>query len=81
MFVAILGRAFLHEHPSRTAWLGMGLAIAGTAVITGADFALDRRALVGDLLALGVLMAGVGAVVVTYFGVVPFRPVELPGES
>lgn len=52
VFVAILGRAFLREHPSRTAWLGMGFAIAGTAVITGADFALDRRALVGDLLAL-----------------------------
>ena len=52
VFVAILGRAFLHERPSRTAWLGMALAIAGTAVITGADFALDRRALLGDLLAL-----------------------------
>jgi drug/metabolite transporter (DMT)-like permease len=52
VFVAVLGRAFLHERPSRTAWLGMGLAIAGTAVIAGADFAVDRRALAGDVLAL-----------------------------
>lgn len=52
VFVAILGRAFLRERPSRTAWAGMALAIVGTAVIAGADFALDRRALVGDLLAL-----------------------------
>jgi drug/metabolite transporter (DMT)-like permease len=52
VFVAVLGRAFLRERPSRTAWLGMGLAIAGTVVIAGADFAIDRRALAGDLLAL-----------------------------
>jgi drug/metabolite transporter (DMT)-like permease len=52
VFVALLGRAFLREHPSRMAWLGMGLAISGTAVIAGADFALDRRALTGDVLAL-----------------------------
>jgi drug/metabolite transporter (DMT)-like permease len=52
VFVAILGRAVLGERPARTAWLGMGLAIAGTIVIAGADFAVDRRALVGDVLAL-----------------------------
>lgn len=52
VFVAILGRAFLNERPSRAAWGGITLAIAGTAIIAGADFALDRRALLGDLLAL-----------------------------
>jgi drug/metabolite transporter (DMT)-like permease len=52
VFVALLGRAFLRERPSRSAWLGIGLAIAGTGVIAGADLALDRRALLGDLLAL-----------------------------
>ncbi|CAN5804906.1 DMT family transporter [soil metagenome] len=52
VFVAILGRALLDEHPSRAAWAGIALAIAGTVVIAGADFALDRRALLGDLLAL-----------------------------
>ena len=52
VFVAVLGRAFLGERPSRAAWAGIGLAILGTGVIAGADFALDRRALLGDALAL-----------------------------
>lgn len=52
VFVAILGRAFLKERPSRAAWGGIVLAVAGTVVIAGADFALGRRALMGDLLAL-----------------------------
>jgi drug/metabolite transporter (DMT)-like permease len=52
VFVAVLGRAFLRERPSRAAWTGIGLAILGTGVIAGADFALDRRALLGDALAL-----------------------------
>jgi drug/metabolite transporter (DMT)-like permease len=52
VFVAILGRALLNERPTAMAWAGIGLAIAGTGVIAGADFALDRRALLGDLLAL-----------------------------
>ena len=34
--------------------------------------------LVGDLAVIAALMAGVGAVTVTYFGVARFRPVELP---
>ncbi|HUF89490.1 MAG TPA: DMT family transporter [Gemmatimonadota bacterium] len=52
VFVALLGRAFLRERPSRNAWMGIGLALVGTGVIAGADLALDRRALLGDLLAL-----------------------------
>jgi drug/metabolite transporter (DMT)-like permease len=52
VFVAILGRALLNERPTRAAWGGIALAIAGTVVIAGADFALDRRAVLGDLLAL-----------------------------
>ena len=52
VFVAILGRALLNERPSRAAWRGIALAIAGTVVIAGADFAFDRRAVLGDLLAL-----------------------------
>lgn len=52
VFVALLGRVFLRERPSRNAWMGIGLAIVGTGVIAGADLALDRRALLGDLLAL-----------------------------
>lgn len=52
VFVALLGRVFLRERPSRNAWMGIGVAIVGTGVIAGADLALDRRALLGDLLAL-----------------------------
>jgi drug/metabolite transporter (DMT)-like permease len=52
VFVALLGRAFLREHPSRSAWVGIGLAVAGTVVIAGADLGLGRRALLGDALAL-----------------------------
>lgn len=52
VFVAVLGRAFLRERPPGSAWAGIALAVAGTGVIAGADFALDRRALFGDLLAL-----------------------------
>lgn len=52
VFVALLGWLFLRERPERSAWIGIGLAVAGSAVIAGADFALDRRALLGDALAL-----------------------------
>jgi drug/metabolite transporter (DMT)-like permease len=37
---------------ARPVWLGMALAIAGTALIAGADFAISARALTGDGLAL-----------------------------
>ncbi|MEO6703749.1 MAG: DMT family transporter [Jatrophihabitantaceae bacterium] len=44
----------------RVAWLGMVLAIAGTALIAGADFGVSGRALTGDGLAvLGGLFAAV----------------------
>ncbi|MFN2384121.1 MAG: DMT family transporter [Gemmatimonadota bacterium] len=52
VFVALLGWIALRERPARAAWVGMGLALAGTMVIAGGDVALDRRALFGDMLAL-----------------------------
>ena len=52
VFVAVLGSAFLRERPSSAAWSGIALAVTGTAVIAGTDLAFDRRALVGDVLAL-----------------------------
>lgn len=52
VFVALLGRIALHERPGRSAWVGIGLAVAGSVTIAGIDLALDRRALFGDLLAL-----------------------------
>ena len=36
----------------RVAWIGMGLAVVGTALIAGADFGVSQRALVGDGLAV-----------------------------
>ncbi|HEV7208519.1 MAG TPA: DMT family transporter [Mycobacteriales bacterium] len=37
---------------SRGAWVGIWLAVAGAAVLTGADLSLSGRAVAGDLLAL-----------------------------
>jgi drug/metabolite transporter (DMT)-like permease len=37
---------------SRTAWIGIGLAVAGAALVTGLDVRVSSRALGGDLLAL-----------------------------
>src|SRR5262245_20622430 len=43
-----------------TGWLGIGLAVSGTVVATGADFGVSSRAVLGDLLAIvGGLMAAV----------------------
>jgi drug/metabolite transporter (DMT)-like permease len=52
VFVAILGWPTLRERPSRRAWTGILLAVVGAAVIAGGDLALDRRALLGDFLAV-----------------------------
>ncbi len=62
MIAAALGRRL-----ARVAWLGMLLALIGTALIAGADFSISLRAVTGDLLALagGLFAAGyvtVGAV-------------------
>jgi drug/metabolite transporter (DMT)-like permease len=51
LWVALLGR-FVGERPSRSALVGMGVALAGTAVIAGGGFHGGSRALLGDLLAL-----------------------------
>ncbi|MEO7572453.1 MAG: DMT family transporter [Acidimicrobiales bacterium] len=47
------------EHIQRSAWVGIGLALAGTVVLTGVDLSISSRALFGDLLALvgGILAA------------------------
>jgi drug/metabolite transporter (DMT)-like permease len=56
LFVGMGAALFLREAPSRRAWSGIVLAVAGAAVIGAADLSgadLGRRALVGDLLAFG----------------------------
>ena len=40
------------EHVHRQTWIGIGLALAGTIVLTGVDLSISTRALFGDLLAL-----------------------------
>ena len=40
------------EHISRRMWVGIGLALAGTLVLTGIDLSISGRALFGDLLAM-----------------------------
>jgi drug/metabolite transporter (DMT)-like permease len=40
------------EHIHRQTWIGIGLALAGTIVLTGVDLSISGRALFGDLLAL-----------------------------
>lgn len=52
VFVALLGWLFLSERPAPDAWVGIVLAVLGAVVIAGADLALDRRALLGDGMAL-----------------------------
>lgn len=52
VFVAFLGWVALRERPEATAWAGIALAVAGSIVIAGSDLAFDRRALVGDALAV-----------------------------
>jgi hypothetical protein len=51
---------------------------AGVVVVVVVVRALGLVPLVGDLLALAVLLAGLGAVLVTYLGLKPFVPVALP---
>lgn len=40
------------ERIHRSAWIGIGLALAGTVVLTGVDLSISSRALFGDLLAM-----------------------------
>ena len=51
-FVALLGWAALGERPEGAAWAGIVLAVMGSAIIAGGDLAFDRRALIGDGLAI-----------------------------
>lgn len=48
------------EYVPRAAWIGIALTLAGVLVLTGVDFAVSARALLGDALALagGVLASG-----------------------
>jgi len=51
VWAALLARVAGERIP-RAAWGGIGLAVAGAALVTGVDVTLSGRALVGDLLAV-----------------------------
>jgi drug/metabolite transporter (DMT)-like permease len=51
IWVALIARASGHEVPRR-AWWGIALSLVSVIVLTGVDFSLEPRALIGDLLAL-----------------------------
>lgn len=57
VWAALLARARGVRFPRRV-WLGIAVALAGIAVLTGVDVALDARSLIGDALALvGAMLA------------------------
>ena len=51
VWVALIARRMGHDVPRR-AWVGIGIALVAVVVLTGVDFSLEPRALIGDLLAL-----------------------------
>ncbi len=57
VWAALLARARGVHFPGRV-WLGIVVALGGIALLTGVDVSLDRRSLIGDLLALvGAMLA------------------------
>lgn len=64
VWVALIARAMGHPVPRR-AWVGIGISVVAVVVLTGVDFSLEPRALVGDLLAL---LGGVFAAFYTVAG-------------
>ena len=58
LFTLLYSILFLGEKPGARLWLGIALAMAGSAIVTGIDFSIARSELAGDLLAvLGAVMA------------------------
>lgn len=64
VWVALIARAMGHHIPRRT-WLGIAVSLVAVAVLTGVDFSVEPRALLGDLLAL---LGGVFAAFYTVAG-------------
>jgi drug/metabolite transporter (DMT)-like permease len=64
VWVALIARVMGHAVPRRT-WFGIAISLVAVVVLTGVDFSLQPRALVGDLLAL---LGGVFAALYTVAG-------------
>jgi drug/metabolite transporter (DMT)-like permease len=58
VWAAVIARA-RGEHVSRRVWIGIGIAVTGTVMLSGVDLSIAPRALFGDVLALagGILVA------------------------
>jgi drug/metabolite transporter (DMT)-like permease len=50
----------LGRRPRATTWIGIGIAVAGAVLATGADIGVSSRAVVGDVLAAAGGVAGAG---------------------
>jgi len=61
----------------RTPRIGVATGL-GVVLVVALTQVLGLIPVVGELITGGLLLAGLGAVVVTYFGVRPFEPVLLP---
>jgi drug/metabolite transporter (DMT)-like permease len=66
------------EHVPAQAWAGMAAALAGVLLLTGVDFSVSARALVGDLLAL---VGGMFAAAYTTVGAAVRRTVSTVGYT
>lgn len=62
VWTALIAFAAGHRAP-RAEWVGIGVALVGTLVLTGIDISLEPRALFGDLLSLVGAMTAAGYVV------------------
>ena len=67
VFVAVFSALFLNEHPTRTQWTGIVVAVGGAFVIAWGDWGRGADALLGDALAL------LGAVLVSVYYVIGRR--------
>jgi drug/metabolite transporter (DMT)-like permease len=63
LWVALFGRA-IGERPPPRAFVGIGIALAGTILIAGADLGGSGRALIGDALAVAGAICGAAYVLV-----------------
>jgi hypothetical protein len=67
----LVGRLLPVRSPSVATATGVGAVVVGLRL-------LELVPVVGDLVVLGVLLAGLGAVLLTYLGLRPFVPVSIP---
>jgi len=74
LWVAIGAWLLFRERLSTRFWLGLGLALAGAALILGTDFLLHPRLGIGDLMAIGTGVFYAGYMLVTQRSRQHFNP-------